>query len=184
MRFLPYLILAYAALGLQIGLGDYVTWHGAPPNLVLVAVLFVALNAPPKAALLGCFTLGLVQDFLCQPPAGLHALSYGLVAMGVIAAQHVLNRDHPLTHFGLAVFGGLVTACVLALHLWLRPPASAAPGASADATLPALPVIRGPVLPLFIAAGYTAVLAPVLFWILGRFKRSLSFRGHYRRTWA
>src|SRR5690349_6692345 len=113
MRWLPYFILAYVTLGLQIGLGEYLSWHGARPNLVLVAVLFVALHAPRDAALLGCFSLGLLQDLLSQHPPGLYALSYGLVAMLAVGLQHVVDRDHPLTHAGLALAGGLITAVVL-----------------------------------------------------------------------
>ncbi len=50
MRWLPYFILAYVALGVQVGLGHYVSYKGAAPNLVLVAAVFIGLNAPPPAA--------------------------------------------------------------------------------------------------------------------------------------
>ena len=56
----------------------------APPNLVLLAALFVALNAPRKSALLGCFAMGLMQDLLTQQTLGLYALSYGMVGVMVI----------------------------------------------------------------------------------------------------
>lgn len=178
MRWLPYFILAYVTLGLQVGLGDYVSWHGARPNLVLVAVLFVALHAPKDAALLGCFSLGLFQDLLGQHPPGLYALSYGLVAMLVVELHHVVDRDHPLTHAALALAGGLMTAVVLALHLWLRPP-----GARLAEGGVSLPPVRGPVLPLFASAVYTALVAPGMLWVLHRFKRAFAFHGAYRREW-
>ena len=178
MRWLPYLILAYVTLGVQIGLGTYVSWHGASPNLVLIVALFLALNAPRGAALLGCFSLGLLQDLLSTTPPGLYALSYGLVALVVVSASHVIGREHSLTHLGLGLFGGLVTAAVLSLHLILRPPG----GRVTDASGAALPAIRGPMLPLFIAAGYTALLAPAMLWILQRLKRPFAFQGAYRRS--
>jgi rod shape-determining protein MreD len=177
MRWLPYFILAYVTLGLQIGLGDYVSWHVARPNLVLIAVLFVALHAPRDAALLGCFSLGLLQDLLSQHPPGLYALSYGLVAMLAVGLQHVVDRDHPLTHAGLALAGGLLTAVVIALHTWLRPPGARL----ADGV--ALPPVRGPVLPLFASAIYTALVAPGVLWVLHRFRRAFAFQGAYRKGW-
>jgi rod shape-determining protein MreD len=179
MRWLPYLILAYVTLGVQIGLGTYVSWHGASPNLVLIAALFIALNAPRGAALLGCFSLGLLQDLLSTTPPGLYALSYGLVALVVVSANQVISREHSLTHLGLGLFGGLMTAVVLSLHLILRPPG----GRVIDAGGAALPAIRGPMLPLFIAAGYTALLAPAMLWALQRFKRPFAFQGSYRRSY-
>ena len=57
MRWLSWFILAYLALGLQSGLGSYIAWEGVPPNLVLIAVIFVALNAPREPALLGSFVM-------------------------------------------------------------------------------------------------------------------------------
>src|SRR5204862_1426264 len=62
MRWLSYFILAYLMLGLQAGLAPYVRAGGAPPNFVLLTALFIALNAPRDASLLGCFGLGLMQD--------------------------------------------------------------------------------------------------------------------------
>lgn len=169
MRRLPFFILAYVALGLQIGAGEYLKWADARPNLVLVAALFLALYLPRDAALLGCFSLGLVQDLVSQHPPGLYALSYGLTAMFVSPLTHVVNRDHPLTHLGLAAAGGFVTAVVLALHAWFR----TSPGAT----------VRGPLAPLFAAALYTAVLAPAVLWGLLRFRRVFAFPGGHRRGW-
>src|SRR3954454_9286588 len=164
MRWLPYFILAYLTLGVQIGLGDFIAWHGARPNLVLIAVVFVALHAPRDAALLGCFSLGLLQDLLSQQPPGLYALSYGCVALLVSGAHHYVGRDNPVVHVVLALIGGLFTAVVLSLHAWLRP---AGPAVVDDATIVA--AVRAPILPLYITAIYTALLAPLILWGLHRF---------------
>jgi hypothetical protein len=106
MRWLAYVILAYVAVALQIGLGPFLRYKGAQPNLVLLAAVFIALNAPRDAALLGCFCLGLLQDLLTQQPPGLFALSYGLTAMVAVSVHQVIYREHPLTHFSVALFGG------------------------------------------------------------------------------
>ena len=51
---------------------------------------------------------GVMQDLLTQTPLGLYALSYGLVGMFVVSTQEVVYREHPLTHFSLALVGGLL----------------------------------------------------------------------------
>jgi len=39
MRWIVYFILAYVAIGLQAGLAPFLTWNGASPNFVLLAVI-------------------------------------------------------------------------------------------------------------------------------------------------
>src|SRR5947209_11686266 len=119
MRWPMFFILAYIAVGLQVGLSPHVAYHGAAPNLVLLAVVFLAMNASRDAALLACFILGVLQDLLTQQQPGLFALSYGLIALFIVGAQQAVYREHPLTHFSLALAGGLITASILLLHGWI-----------------------------------------------------------------
>src|SRR5690554_3436804 len=107
MRWLTYFILAYVALGVQIGTSGFLRYQGAGPNFVLLAAIFIAINAPRDSALLGCFVLGAMQDLVTQQSLGLYAFSYGLVAMFVVSTQNLVYRAHPLTHFSLALVGGL-----------------------------------------------------------------------------
>src|SRR4051794_6694718 len=116
MRWFTYVILAYVAIAVQIGLGTFVRYRGAEPNFVLLAALVLALNAPWEAALLGCFCMGVLQDLVTQQTPGLFALSYGLTGLVAVSIHQVLYREHPLTHFALALLGGLLTAAVLLLH--------------------------------------------------------------------
>jgi rod shape-determining protein MreD len=177
MRLLPTFILAYVALGLQIGLGDFVSYQGARPNLVLLAVVFIALNAPRDAALLAAFSLGLVQDLLSQQAPGLYALSYSLAAMVIVNVQNALDREHPLTHVSVALASGLLTAVMLTLQGWLRPP-----GARVVVDSVTLPAIRVSAGTFFLSALYTAVLAPLALWGLQRSRRVFGFqavRGRY-----
>src|SRR5437868_4833671 len=116
MRWLTYFILAYIALGFQIGLAPYARFHGAEPNLALLAVIFISINAPRDAALLGAFGIGVIQDFLSAQPPGLYALSYGIVAMLVNGASSVVYREHALAHFAFTLVGGLITMFILTLH--------------------------------------------------------------------
>lgn len=179
MRWLTYFILAYFAVALQIGLSPYVAYRGAVPNLVLLAVIFIAVNAPRDAALLGCFLLGFMQDLVTQQPPGLFAFSYGWVALFVVATQQVVYKGHPLTHFSLAMVGQLITTAVLLLHTLVRP---AAPRVVDVKTI--LPAIRlSPTIALE-AVLYTAILAPFVLALLQRAKGMFGFQpGRRKRAW-
>jgi rod shape-determining protein MreD len=162
MRTFAYLILAYIALGLQVGLTPFIRIGNGPPNLVLLAALFIALNAPKDAALLGCFALGLMQDLLTQQTLGLFALSYGLVAMTVLSAQQFLYRDHPLTHISVAFLGAMICAIVILLHGMIHP---------AD---------RVELSRLFYSGIYTTILSPIILGILQSIRKMFGF--HPRRA--
>src|SRR4051812_19051797 len=149
MRSLPYFILAYVALGLQIGLGELSWMRGAGPNLPLLAVIFIAVNASREAALLGAFGIGVMQDMTTLQPLGLYALAYALVAMFVVSTQELVYREHPLTHFSLGLVGGLLTAAVVLIHGWIRP--------IAPATLSGFPPARIAASGLMSSAIYTAI---------------------------
>ncbi len=166
MRWISCFILAYVLLGLQSGLGAFIRYRDAAPNLMLLGVIFIAIHAPREPALLGCFLMGLMQDMLSREPPGLYAFSYGLVAWFVVAIQRGVYRNHPLTHFSLALGGGLLTALMLSLQGWL---------AGSDVS----PMLQ------FTVALYTAVLAPAVLWVLLRCKRLFAFEPSRRkvRSW-
>jgi rod shape-determining protein MreD len=163
MRWLSYFILAYIAMGLQIGLSRHVQIGSAWPNFVLLAAIFIAINAPHDAALLGCLGLGIMQDMTTQNTLGLFALSYGFVAMFVVSTQQVVYRGHPLTHFSLAFIGMLMTGFFLLMHAWIRGPEKLSP------------------MTVFYSALYTAVLAPILLGVLDRMKKAFSFQTPRRK---
>ncbi len=121
MRWLAYFILAYVILGFQIGLGAHVQYRGAGPNLVLLAVIFISLNAPRDEAMLGSFLLGAMQDLVTVQPMGLYAFSYGLVAMLVSAVGQLAYREHPLTQLFMTLVGGMITAFLVLLQGWIHP---------------------------------------------------------------
>jgi rod shape-determining protein MreD len=163
---MAYLILVYIALGMQVGLSPFVLVGGAPPNFVLLAVLFVALNAPRQPALLGCFGLGLMQDLLTQQTLGVYALSYGLVAVMAMSSQQFLYRDHPLTHVLVALFAAIVVASVILLHGLLRLP----------------PERRIDVSRLVSSTLYTTVLSPFVLGMLQRIRKMFGFHARRART--
>jgi rod shape-determining protein MreD len=159
MRWTSFFILAYMALGLQTGISAAMQWQGAGPNLVLIAVVFVAMNAPREAALLSAFLLGAMQDLTSQGAMGLYSFSYGLAAIMVASGAKNLYREHPLTHVTLTLAAGILTAAVLSIHGWLR-----------------LRPAGEPFTPLFYTAVYSAILAPFVLGLLQRGRRIFRFQ--------
>jgi len=167
-------------MGLQLGLGPFIAYRGAAPNLMLLAAVFVAVNAPRHAALLGCFLLGFIQDLGTLQAFGLFAFCYGLIAIIIVNTQQVVYKDHPLTHFSLTLGAGLVTAAVIVAQGWLHPPALMIDARTADkpfhisATIELTRVI------------YTAILAPIVLGLMKRTKPMFGFSGGRRkgRYWA
>jgi rod shape-determining protein MreD len=162
MKWLPFFIFAYVMIGLQVGVGAYLHLHGAAPNLVLIAAVYIALNAPRQPALLGCFVLGLIQDLLTLQPLGVYALGYSLLALFVLGIKDVVSRDHPASHFLVTFIGGLLSGLVLLVSGWIR---GNAPGI-------------GQVL---LVSLYSAIVAPVVLWALGRVRGVFSFTAPRRR---
>jgi rod shape-determining protein MreD len=156
MRWFSWFILAYLAVGLQLGLEDFVSVRGGRPNFVLLAVIFIAANAPREPALLGCLGIGAMLDMTTLQPLGLYALSCALVAMLVVRMQEYIPSEHPLGHILLALLGGLVASAVVILHGRLRGP-----------HVPAAELLAGTV--------YTAALAPLALGGLQRIKRAFAF---------
>jgi rod shape-determining protein MreD len=179
MRWFSFFILAYLILGLQAGVGTAMQWNGARPNRVLLAVIFICMNAPRDLALLASFILGALQDLTSQGTIGLYCFSYGLVGMFIVAVHQAVYREHPLTHVVLALIGGLITAVVLALHGWIHPPP---PSRIIITQGPAMASPRPELLPLFISAIYTAILAPLVLGALQRIRSVFQFQSARHRS--
>jgi rod shape-determining protein MreD len=176
MRWITYFILAYVTLGIQVGAGPFMRYQGASPNLALLAVIFITLNAPRDPALLGAICLGFMQDLLTQQQPGLYALSYGLVGMFIVGTHNAVNRAHVLTHVTLALIGGLMTAAVLLVHSYLDPrlhPPAAAMIADGGAKLRAMRISPGLE---FTRVIYTAALAPFVLGALQRIRKKFGFQ--------
>ena len=162
MRWIAYFILVYIAIGLQVGLQAHIrTDGGSRPDLILLAVIFIALNAPRDQALLGSFGIGLVTDLVTVGPLGLYALSYSIVGMFVVSAQELVSRSHPVTHFAVGLAGGLLAGVMVLIHGWIK-----GPGTS-------ISVMLG-------SALYTAVLAPVVLGLLQLLRGAFAFTARRR----
>lgn len=177
MRWAAYFILAYLFVGMQVGLRGFLDFAGASPDLVLLAVIFIAINAPRDAALLGAFGLGLTQDLLTLQPLGLYALGYSLTAMFIVSTQEIVYREHPLTHFSLALVGGVIIGILLMLHTWIWP---GLPGVT-TATGERLPPLHSGLVSHLLSALFTACLSPFVLFILMRIKTVFAFQAGRKR---
>jgi rod shape-determining protein MreD len=171
MRWFAYFILAYLVLGMQAGLGAFLEYRGATPNLVLLAALFIATHAPRDAALLGCFGMGLMQDMLTAQPLGVYALAYGIVGLMITSSQSAMEQEHILANMVIALVAAAVVALVVWLNMVLAPRLSGA-----------APAAGGSVVSLMLGVLYTTLLAPLVSWPLQRIKKRFAFE-RSRRAW-
>jgi rod shape-determining protein MreD len=176
MRWPVYFIIVYIMLGLQLGLSSYTQFRGVAPNLMLLVVVFVSLNAPRAEALFSSFLLGIFQDLVTMQPLGLYAFSYGLVAILVAWSSEFVRRSHPLTHLSMTFLSGLLVSLVLMVHQLIRPvgPALMHEGALVGA------IRLGPRV-LIVSSVYTALLAPPVLWIFQRLHRFFGFDASHKR---
>jgi rod shape-determining protein MreD len=164
MRWPTYFILAYLALGMQVALRGYVEVKDAMPCFPLLVVVFIGINGTREPVLLGSFLLGLMQDLFTLQPLGTWALCYSLVALSVLSVQEIVYQTHPLTHFSLALVGGILCAVVLTFQGWIYPLLHHDTGRGAG------------VLQHLASALYTAILAPLVLGILQRARGAFGFR--------
>jgi rod shape-determining protein MreD len=165
MRWPACLILAYVAIGSQIGAGEFLRVGNSRPDLVLLACIFIAIHAPRQAALLGCFVIGLAQDLVTLGPLGLYALSYSLVGMFVVSTQEIVYRAHPVTHVTIGFVGTLLWGAVVLVHGWIRGP-------------------RVSVIDVLGVALYTAIAAPIVLGLLNLMRRAFAFSPRRRQRLA
>jgi rod shape-determining protein MreD len=173
MNWLSFSILAYLMLGIQLALADTLRWGGASPDLLLILVVFVAINASRDAGLLGCLILGFVHDLAGGGAIGLHALGYGLSALVLVAAQPLIYRDNPLSHFFLTLLAGFLVQGLFWIHGLIRPPVAIL-GQGETAARVGLAVLCW-------AAIYTSLISVPVLMGLVKLKALLSFQPARKR---
>ena len=177
MRWPAYFVLAYVAVGVQVGGGAAAAVGGVGPDLPLLVVVLAALNAPPAEAMYGGLLIGAMQDLVTAQPLGLFALAYGATAAVVGRAAEHVRRGHPLTHVAFGLVGGGIVGVLLVVHDFFHPAGAAV---VRDGVVVA-PAVRVGVRVAFVSALYTAVLAPVVIGPLMRLHRLFGFDSPRRR---
>ena len=177
MRWPGYFLLAYVMLGVQLGVGVFAPVRGAGPDLVLLVVVFVSLNAPRAEAILGGLLLGAMQDLVTLQSLGLYAFAYGGLAWAVCRSAEFVRRGHPLTHVAFALLGGLFTGVLMVVHDWVHP-VGAPFVAGGHVVAGAIRIGPGTAA---VSAMYTAALAPFVIGPLTRLSRLFGFELVHRR---
>jgi len=159
MRWIPFLILAYVTLGLQLGLSGIARVGNGGIDFVLIAVAFITINARRDAAMPACFALGLMHDLIGIGPIGTYALAYSMVALFVAGTDRALSTEHPFTHFIVTLVGGVIVTFTLLLHGWL--------------SRYGMPIaFWGNIAGSF----YTALLALPALWFMNKMRKSFRFK--------
>jgi rod shape-determining protein MreD len=102
MRWLTWITLAVVAVVVQSTLAPRFALWGLRPDWLLALVLFAALFAPSRDALLASWILGLLADLMSLERCGVQALTYLLVAWVTVLLREYLFRYRLLTQFVLA----------------------------------------------------------------------------------
>ena len=117
MKAIGVIVALAAALALQTTVAGLTVGGGTAVNLVLVAVVFVALSFGPVPGLLAGSAGGIVQDALAGGIIGVGGLSKTIVGflVGVLGAQFIVAQTLPR----LVMFVGATVVhevCFQALH--------------------------------------------------------------------
>ena len=83
MKYLPHILLAYLALGIQRGAGDLLAVGRGRLDLVWIVALFVATCLPKTAAPIAAALIGLAYDLTGAGPLGWNAAALGISALVV-----------------------------------------------------------------------------------------------------
>jgi len=112
LRALGVIVSVVAALALQTTLARYLVKGTAAVDLVLVAVVYVALTSGPATGLLAGTFAGLVQDALSSPVVGIGGLAKTIVGFlaGVIGTQFIVSQPLPrfVVFFGATALHALI----------------------------------------------------------------------------
>ena len=82
IRYLPHILLAYVALGLQRGLDVFMRWgETARIDLVFIAGGYLMACLPRTTAPIGALLLGFAYDLTGTGPVGLHAVAFALAGL-------------------------------------------------------------------------------------------------------
>ena len=111
MRWLYFMLLCVVLLTLQSAGARLFELFGGRPDWLLVVVVFFAMRAPPRDAIIGAWIIGGFADLMTIERLGLLALTYGLAAVAVVSAREFIFRERALTQFLVTLVAGLSIRC-------------------------------------------------------------------------
>jgi cell shape-determining protein MreD len=131
VNWITFLIIAWVAFGLEVGLRDALRLAPGDiaPSFVVPLIVYIALSAPAKHALWAALFLGALIDLTWLVPRddlaessvlGPHALGAIIAAQGVLAVRGSVIRRHLLTLVILSIAAAAVMAIVVVAFMTLR----------------------------------------------------------------
>lgn len=134
MRWIPFLLLAWIFVGLEIGLRAAMPFgeQGIAPSFVLILAVYAAMGAPKPHALWAAVLLGACVDLSSRrvlvSPAGAsdlivlgpNVLGYVLLAQFTLTMRGVVFRKNPISLAFLALLGGSVCTVLVVALLSIR----------------------------------------------------------------
>ena len=131
MNWLAFVIAAWIALGLDVGLAGALSPLSGEirPSFAIPLIVFVALQAPARSALWAALLLGLVVDLLNPMPrvgggvvtvVGPHAIGFLVGAQFVLAMRGIVIARNPLTMIILAILAAAIAAVVVVAFFTVR----------------------------------------------------------------
>jgi rod shape-determining protein MreD len=143
-------------LAAHLALLKYINISGYTPDLMLIAVLFIALFFGSGAGLEAGIAAGIGKDVFAMDYMGINTLSMALTGLVVGALHTKFFKDSKLTRFIVVFF---FSAFSMSVHLF------AYDAVSSSQEISFLSYAASPLLPVSI---YTALLAVPLFPVLER----------------
>jgi len=129
MNWTVFVIMAYLFVAMREGLGGLFMvstgWGNVTPHFEWVLVMFIALFAPARQALIAWAIMGVMIDLVTTSRSGAtlfgpHALGYIAGGIVVVQLRVTVLRTHPLSHAFCTFCAGLAASLVIVLILSLR----------------------------------------------------------------
>lgn len=160
MKWMPFVILAVVVLVCQTTVVQtLMAIQSIRPQWTIILAVHYGLWGPSPDAAIAAWILGLIVDLQTASPhpIGLYAFSYGLAAWVVLRSRQALFRDHPVTHAIVTLVFAFAVQVIAGLYFWWKH---------------RIPIdVEGLWRPAFLFAGYTALWAPCLHWVLIKLQR-------------
>jgi len=151
MNWLPIMLLAALTLTAQTVLVPRCEFAGARPDLLLIIVVFFALNAPSRRAILVGWAIGFLADLMSVERMGLMSLTYATSALLLVSIRDSLFQRGPVAQVFVTLFLGLAIRAVWTAYVQVLYAASI-----------------GSMRTIVLSACFTAILAPIAIALLSR----------------
>ncbi len=114
MRWTTFGIIVVMLLTLQTTIAPLVQVFGARPDWLFVGVVYFAMYARPRDAVIAAWIIGFCADLMTIERMGLISFSYAISALGIISIRQYIFRYRALTQFTMTF-----CTCLLVQTVWL-----------------------------------------------------------------